>query len=48
MYKVTSQALTRLNGHRKDKMLEQTGHQNQSSSVLKKEQHLASCYNAEK
>jgi len=43
----TAQALTRLNGHRKDRVLEWTGHRNQNSSVLQKELYLASPYNEE-
>ena len=44
----TAESLTRLDGHRKDKMLEQTGHQNQNSSAWQKELCLASLHNAAK
>jgi len=39
-------SLTRSDGHRKDKMLEQTGRQNQNSSVWQKELCLAFSHNA--
>jgi len=44
----TTESLTRLDGHRKDKMQEQTDRQNQNSSVWQKELCLASSHNAAK